>query len=98
LQQKVVYFYQEVTAMPSIKPVSDLRNYNEVLRDVSAGRPVFLTKNGRGRFAIIDMADYEKTQATLELLTELAKGKKSGEEKGWLSASELEKTLGLNLG
>ena len=84
--------------MPSIKPVSDLRNYNEVLRDVSAGRPVFLTKNGRGRFAIIDMADYEKTQATLELLTELAKGKKSGEEKGWLSASELEKTLGLNLG
>ena len=84
--------------MPSIKPVSDLRNYNEVLRDVSAGRPVFLTKNGRGRFAIIDMADYEKTQATLELLTELAKGKKSGEEKGWLSASELEKALGLNLG
>ena len=84
--------------MPSIKPVSDLRNYNEVLRDVSAGRPVFLTKNGRGRFAIIDMADYEKTQATLELLTELTKGKKSGEEKGWLPASELEKALGLNIG
>ena len=84
--------------MPSIKPVSDLRNYNSVLRDVSAGRPVFLTKNGRGRFAIIDMDDYEKTQATLTLLSELSKGKKSGEENGWLSASEVESALGLNLG
>ena len=84
--------------MPSIKPVSDLRNYNEVLRDVRAGRPVFLTKNGRVRFAIVDMDDYEKTQATLALLSELAKGKKSGEENGWLSASEVEKALGLNVG
>ncbi len=29
--------------MPRIKPVSDLRNYNEVLRDVSVGEPVFLS-------------------------------------------------------
>jgi len=84
--------------MPSIKPVSDLRNYNAVLRDVSAGRPVFLTKNGRGRFAIIDMDDYEKTQATITLLSELAKGKKSGEEEGWLSQTEVEDALGLNVG
>ena len=35
--------------MPNIKPISDLRNYNEVLRDVEAGSPVFLTKNGRGK-------------------------------------------------
>ena len=48
--------------MPNIKPISDLRNYNEVLRDV-AGSPVFLTKNGRGKYAILDMEDYEKTQA-----------------------------------
>ena len=33
--------------MPNIKPISDLRNYNEVLRDVEEGSPVFLTKNGR---------------------------------------------------
>ena len=91
-------FLMEGVAMPSIKPVSDLRNYNAVLRDVSAGRPVFLTKNGRGRFAIMDMEDYEKTQATLKLLAELAKGKRSGEEKGWLSAEEVESALGLNLG
>ena len=30
------------------------------------------------------MKDLEKTQATLRLMNELAKGQKSGEEKGWL--------------
>ena len=32
--------------MPLIKPVSDLRNYPEVLKDVKSGSPVYLTKNG----------------------------------------------------
>jgi len=41
--------------MPKIKPISDLRNYGEVLRDVTIGSPVFLTKNGRGRYAVIDI-------------------------------------------
>lgn len=59
--------------MPNIKPISDLRNYNEVLRDVEAGSPVFLTKNGRGKYAILDMEDYEKTQATIRLMNEIAK-------------------------
>ena len=59
--------------MPNIKPVSDLRNYNEVLRDIAVGEPVFLTKNGRGRYAIVDMEEFEKTQATLKLMSELAK-------------------------
>ncbi|HHY24341.1 MAG TPA: type II toxin-antitoxin system Phd/YefM family antitoxin [Clostridiaceae bacterium] len=75
--------------MPNIKPISDLRNYTAVLRDVSVGAPVFLTKNGRGRYAIVDMQEYEKTNATLTLLSELAKGKKSGEEEGWLSPDDM---------
>ncbi|MGI6435995.1 MAG: type II toxin-antitoxin system prevent-host-death family antitoxin [Syntrophomonadaceae bacterium] len=76
--------------MPKIKPISDLRNYNEVLRDVSVGEPVFLTKNGRGRYAIIDIADYEKIQATIKLMSELNKGRKSGEEKGWLQHGDVQ--------
>jgi len=79
--------------MPNIKPVSDLRNYNEVLRDVATGAPVFLTKNGRGRYALVDIADYEKTQATLKLLSEIEKGEKAGREKGWLTIEEVEKSL-----
>ena len=75
--------------MPNIKPISDLRNYSDVLRDVNIGAPVFLTKNGRGRYAIIDIQDYERNNATLTLMSELAKGKKSGEEKGWRSQEEV---------
>ena len=44
--------------MPNIKPISDLRNYSDVLHDVAVGAPVFLTKNGRGRYAILDMQRY----------------------------------------
>lgn len=64
--------------MPNIKPVSDLRNYNEVLRDISAGEPVYLTKNGRGKYAIIDLQDYEKMQSTIKLMAALTKGDQSG--------------------
>ena len=81
--------------MPNIKPISDLRTYSEVLRDVSEGSPVFLTKNGRGRYAIVDMRDYEKTQATLRLMNELAKGRRSGETEGWLTLEEVEAHLGI---
>lgn len=55
-----------------------------MLRDVAMGAPGFLTKNGRGRYAIVDIHDYEKTQAMFQLMNEIAKGKKSGEDKGWL--------------
>jgi len=84
--------------MPNIKPVSDLRNYNEVLRDITVGEPVFLTKNGRGRYAIMDIDEYEKTQAKIRLMSELAKGEKSGREKSWLSLEEVEINLGTQNG
>ncbi len=81
--------------MPNIKPISDLRNYTEVLQDVSVGAPVFLTKNGRGKYAILDIHDYDRIQATIQLMNELAKGRKSGEEKGWLTLEEVERELGV---
>ena len=81
--------------MPTIKPVSDLRNYNEVLRDVSIKAPVFLTRNGRGRYALVDIQDYEHMQATIHLISELSKGEKSAKENGWLTIDEVEASLGL---
>ena len=66
--------------MPNIKPISDLRNYSEVLH---------LTKNGRGRYAIVDMQDYERTPATIRLMNELAKGRLSGETEGWLTPDDM---------
>lgn len=82
--------------MPNIRPISDLRNYTEVLREVTAGAPVFLTKNGRGRYAIVDLQEYETAQAAMRLMKELAQGRKSGEEEGWLPLDAVEKRLGLD--
>lgn len=79
--------------MPNIRPISDLRNYTEVLREVTEDAPVFLTKNGRGRYAIVDIGDYEKTRATIRLMNELAKGRRSGETEGWLTLEEVEAHL-----
>ena len=81
--------------MPNIKPVSDLRNYPEVLKDIAVGEPVFLTKNGRGRYAIVDIEEYEKTRATLKLLGELSKGERSGNEDGWLSLAAIKEEIGI---
>lgn len=81
--------------MPNIKPVSDLRNYSEVLQDVAEGSPVFLTKNGRGKYTILDMRDYEKLLATIRLMNELEKGRLSGEREGWLTLEAVEKNLGI---
>ena len=63
--------------MPNIKPVSDLRNYTEVLNTVSVGNPVFLTKNGRERYVILDIDEYEKMQVALKLMGEFSKGELS---------------------
>ena len=62
-----------------------------MLRDVDGGEPVFLTKNGRGRYVILDIEEYEKIRATLKLMNELEKGERSAREKGWIDFSEIEK-------
>ena len=82
--------------MPNIKPVSDLRNYGEVLRDVTIGSPVFLTKNGHGRYAVMDIEEYKEYERMLawrKLKAELDAGRRSGEENGWISAEEARKHL-----
>ncbi len=61
--------------MSNIKLISDLRNDNNLLDDARVGAPDFLTKNARGKYAILDMKDFEKTQATIRLMSELSKGR-----------------------
>jgi len=82
--------------MQNIKPVSDLRNYDDVLCNVAVGAPVFLTKNGHRRYAVIDIEEYkeyEKMLATKTLTTELDKGRQSGEKEGWVDADEVRRKL-----
>lgn len=80
--------------MIAIKPVSDLRNYNEVLQDVSEDSPVFLTRNGRGCYVVISIKDYEKLTAAKTLFSELKKGEDSAIGKGRLNANDVRKMVG----
>ena len=75
--------------MPKIQPVSDLRSYNDVLSNVQVGSPVFLTRNGHGRYAILDSADYDRLSAVSTLFNELEAGRASGERDGWLSMDDI---------
>ena len=77
--------------MPVIKPVSDLRNYSEVLKNIKTGSPVYLTKNGRGRYVILEIGDYEKKEAAIRLMSDLEKGRISGEKEGWYTLEEIRK-------
>lgn len=75
--------------MPNIKPISDLRSYTAVLDEVTQGSPVFLTKNGRGRYVIQDIADYERTEAEQVLLAQLDYGRRVADERGALSTDQM---------
>lgn len=82
--------------MPTIAPVSDLRNYGSVLDKVSEGSPVYLTRNGRGAYSIRDMKDeenFQKAEAMIQLMCELNAGLRSAEEEGWISEEEFRNRL-----
>lgn len=63
--------------MLQIEPVSELRNYNKVLDKVKKDSPVFLTKNGYGKFALVDIEKYDEFTTAMELLQKLKKAEKS---------------------
>lgn len=81
--------------MANILPVSDLRNYNEVLKKCQIGEPVFLTKNGRGRFVVLDIEDYERDRAEKKLLIKLQEAEEAVKDgEGWLDLDTLKTLMG----
>lgn len=81
--------------MANILPVSDLRNYNEVLKNCRIGEPVFLTRNGRGRFVVMDIEDYERGRAEKKLLEKLQEAEEAVKEgNGWMTMDELKAKVG----
>lgn len=83
--------------MPNIKPVSDLRNYTAVINEVAYGNRVYLTHNGHGQCAIIDMKELDeldKQKALCQLMSKLNEAEISIREEGTVSADELEAELG----
>ena len=81
--------------MPNIIPVSDLRNYNEVLKNYRKGESVYLTKNGRGRFVVMNIEDYERDRAEKKLLIKLQEAEEAVKDgEGWLDLDELKALMG----
>jgi len=78
----------------NIKPISDLGQYPDVLKDVKVGSPVYLTKNGRGKYVIFDIddpaiADFENKVFTRGLIQELEEIEKESDQKGWLKEEDV---------
>jgi prevent-host-death family protein len=89
------------TAMPAIRPSSDLRNkYNEISEFCRTyNEPVFITKNGAGDLVVLSNAEYERLTGKQELYRLLEEGFAAMKKGGGLPASEvfdsLEKEFGL---
>lgn len=85
--------------MPNIKPISDLRNYTEVLKEVDTSSRVYLTRNGHGEYGILTMAEIDELdryRAAHTLFAKLQKAEERAEREGWIDATVLEKELGVS--
>ena len=84
--------------MPNIKPISDLRNYTEVLKEVDSTSRVYLTRNGHGEYGILTMAEIDELdryRAAYTLFSKLQKAEERAAKEGWIDADDLEKELGV---
>ena len=84
--------------MPNIKPISDLRSYTAVINEVGYGNRVYLTRNGHGQCAIIDMEELDeldRQKALYQLMSKLNEAEISIREEGTVSADDLEAELGV---
>jgi hypothetical protein len=91
--------FKGVIIMPNIKPISDLRNYTEVLKEVDATSRVYLTRNGHGEYGILTMAEIDELdryRAAYTLFSKLQKAEERASREGWIDAEDLEKELGVS--
>lgn len=51
----------------TIQPISELKDYNKVLNNVKYGEPVYLTKNGKGQYAIYTIEDADNYEEIRDL-------------------------------
>lgn len=83
--------------MPIILPISDLRNYTDVLNRVDVDKPVYLTRNGRGTYVITKIDDYNPEVATESLLEEIKHGELSAKGGKTVSLSKMADKFNIEL-
>jgi len=63
--------------MPQIRPISELRNTNEISELCHSNNEVFITKNGYGDLVVMSIEHYERQQALMELYKKLGEAEAS---------------------
>lgn len=60
--------------MPSIRPISDLRNSANEISDFcrQSREPVYITRNGTGDMVVLNIEEYERQMALIDLYGKLA--------------------------
>jgi PHD/YefM family antitoxin component YafN of YafNO toxin-antitoxin module len=59
--------------MPQIRPITDLRNTNEISEIChKSNEPIFITKNGYGDLVVMSMETYERKMALIDMYKKLA--------------------------
>lgn len=84
--------------MPNIKPISDLRNYTEVLKEVDISSRVYLTRNGHGEYGILTMKEIDeldRLKSAYMLMDNLRKAEERAQREGWIDAEDMERELGV---
>ena len=84
--------------MPSSMPISDLRNYTEVLKEVDKKNRVYLTRNGHGAYTIMTVAEadeLDRIRAGRALAADLKRAEERAEREGWIDADVFDKEIGI---
>ena len=82
--------------MPNIKPISDLRNYTDILKQVDVSKRVYLTRNGHGEYGILTMDEIDELdryRAAYQLISKLKKSEERANLEGWVPSEDVEKEL-----
>ena len=82
--------------MPNIKPISELRNYTDILKQVDVSKRVYLTRNGHGEYAILTMKEIDELdryRAAYKLIEQLKTAETQASAEGWISSDELKREL-----
>ena len=82
--------------MPNIKPISDLRNYTDILKQVDVSKRVYPTRNGHGEYGILTMDEIDELdryRAAYQLISKLKKSEERANLEGWIPSEDVEKEL-----
>lgn len=85
--------------MPQIRPITDLRNTNEISELChSKDEPIFITKNGYGDLVVMSIETYEREMALADVYKKLAMAEKQVQDGKLLDGQEVLAQLGKKYG